>query len=97
MVRFFARVFATLLAAAVLVIGVVLLAQLRPVGVGGWVFLALAALGVLGAPFLIYRGVMGQVREARLPNDGEGAGLVMGAAIDTARRRDDDADAFDFD
>jgi hypothetical protein len=97
MARFLARIFALTLAVAVLVVGVVLLAQIRPVSAGGWVLMAIGAAFVLVGPFLIYRGVMSQVRETPLPNEGEGAGLAMGAGIDTARSRETDGDVLDFD
>jgi len=97
MARFFARFFALTLALAVFVVGVVLLAQVRPASGGGWVLMAFSAAVVLGGPFLVYQGVMSQVRETPLPNEGEGAGLAMGAGLDSARSPDDDGDVLDFD
>jgi phosphoglycerol transferase MdoB-like AlkP superfamily enzyme len=96
MARIFARLFAIILAVAVFVLGLVLLAQLRPMSVGGWAFMAFGAASVLVAPFLVYRSIMGRFRETPFPNEGEGAGLAMGTGIDRARR-EDDGDVLDFD
>ena len=97
MARFFSRVFAFLLAASVFVVAVVFVFQVRPESAGGWIVLAVLSALALGAPFLVYRSVMGRFQGPALPNEGEGAGLAMGAGIDRARRREDDADVLDFD
>ncbi len=96
MTRFFARLFAILLSVSIFVIGAAFLAQIEPISGGGWIVLGLVGLAVLGGPVLVYFFVMSQVKSSPLPNEGEGAGLAMGAAIDTARRRDGDGD-FDDD
>ena len=97
MARFFARMFAVLLAMSVFVIAAVLVIQIRPESPGGWFVIALLGAAALASPILVYKAVMGRFSGPPLPNDGEGAGLAMGAGLDSARRRDDDADPFDFD
>lgn len=97
MTWFFVRLMALILAVSVFAASAALVAQLRPESAGGWFVLALALAAAVLAPFLVYRAVMHQIAPSRLPNEGEGAGLAMGAAVDTARRRDGDPDGFDFD
>lgn len=97
MARFFARVFAFILAASVFVIAAVLVFQIRPENAGGWGVTALLGAGALASPFLVYFAVMGRFSGPPLPNEGEGAGLAMGAGIDNARDRQDDPDPLDFD
>ncbi len=97
MARFFARIFAFLLAASVFVVSVALLFQIRPESAGGWFVLALLGAAALAAPFLVYVAVMGRFSGPPLPNEGEGAGLAMGAGLSSARAQDGEADALDFD
>lgn len=97
MARFFARIFAFILAASIFVIAVVLVFQVRPESVGGWVVLVALAAGAMAAPFLVYFAVMGGFSGPPLPNEGEGAGLAMGAGIDNARDREGESDLFDVD
>lgn len=99
MIRFLARLFAIVLSLSIFVVGAALLAQMRPVSSGGWVFMGVLGIGIIAGPVLVYRLVMGRIPASNLTNEGEGAGLVMGAGIDVARRRDGDvdADSFDFD
>ncbi len=99
--RFFARLLAIILSVSVFVVGAALLVQIEPLGTGGWIFMGLAVLALIGGPVLIYHAIMGQVGGPGLINEGEGAGLAMGAAIDVSRRKstdgDVDSDGFDFD
>ena len=95
MSAFFARLFAVILAAAVFVAAVALLVQMRPESAGGWALMAALALGALILPIVVYRAILAPIRRSGPPNEGEGAGLSMGAGIDSARSRDrDDADPF---
>lgn len=97
MARFFARILAFVLAVSVFALCVLLLAQVRPESQGGWIVIIMLGLLTLAAPFLVYRAVMGRMNPGALPNEGEGAGLAMGAGLDSTRRRDDDPDPFEFD
>ena len=99
MIHFLARLFAIILSVSIFVVGATLLAQMRPVSSGGWVLMGLLGVGIIAGPMLVYRLVMGRIPSSNLTNEGEGAGLVMGAGIDVARRRDNDVDtdSFDFD
>ena len=97
MVRFFARIFAFLLAVSVFAIAVVLVLHIRPESPGGWFVLVLLGAAALTSPFWVYVGVMGRFNGPAPPNEGEGAGLAMGAGIDRARRQEAEEEAFDFD
>ena len=94
---FITRFLAVLLSGSVFVAGAVLVAQLHPESVGGWGVLALFAAGALTAPLVVYRLVTAPLRRSGLPDEGEGAGLLMGAGIDRGRRREDGDDPFDLD
>jgi hypothetical protein len=97
MARLFARIFAFILAASVFVIAAVLVFQVRPESTGGWIVMAILGAGALASPVLVYVAVMGRFSGPPLPNEGEGAGLAMGAGIDSARDRDPDSDLLDID
>lgn len=95
MSRFFARLFAVILAGAVFAAAAALLLQMRPQGLGGWFLLAGLGVATLLSPFIVYRVILSPLRRSGPPNEGEGAGLSMGAGLDSARsRRDDDVDPF---
>lgn len=95
MMRFFARIFAIVVAGAVFAACAAILIQMRPESLGGWAVMAGLALGALLAPVVLYRALMRPLWPSRPPNEGEGAGLSMGAGIDNARRRDgEDPDIF---
>ncbi|MCR9130312.1 MAG: hypothetical protein NXI12_12385 [Alphaproteobacteria bacterium] len=95
MSRFFARVFALILAAAAFAAAAAILVQLRPEGAGGWGLIAALGVGTVLLPVIVYRVILSPFRHSGPPNEGEGAGLAMGAGIDSARRRDgDDPDLF---
>jgi hypothetical protein len=95
MSRFFARLFAVILAAAVFAAALALLVQMRPASLGGWALLAGLGVGTLLLPLIVYRVILSPFRRSGPPNEGEGAGLSMGAGIDSARRRDgEDPDPF---
>ena len=92
---FFARLFAIILAGAVFAGAAALVAQMRPESAGGWVLLAGLGAATLLAPVIVYRVILSPLRRSGPPNEGEGAGLAMGAGLDGARsRRDEDADPF---
>lgn len=92
---FFARVFALIVAAAAFAAATAILVQLRPEGLGGWGLIVALGVGTLLLPFIVYRVILSPVRRSGPPNEGEGAGLSMGAGIDSARRRDgEDPDPF---
>ena len=95
MSRFFARLFAAILAGAVFAGAAALLSQIRPESMAGWALLAGLGVGALLLPVIVYRVILSPLRRSGPPNEGEGAGLSMGAGLDSARsRRDDDADPF---
>lgn len=95
MSRFFARLFAVVLAGAVFAAAAAVLLQMRPESAGGWFLLAGLGAGTLLAPIIVYRVILSPFRRSGPPNEGEGAGLSMGAGLDSARsRRDEDADPF---
>lgn len=100
MMRFFARLLALTLSATLLVAAVLVLVHVRPSGLAGWVVLAGLVVAAFLGPAAVYRALM-NARGGRGPgNEGEGAGLAMGAGVDAARRRsagDEDADPFDYD
>lgn len=96
MSRFFARLFAAILAAAVFAAALAILVNIRPESAAGWAFIAALAIGALLLPVVIYKVMLAPFKRSGPPNEGEGAGLSMGAGIDSARRRDggdDDIDA----
>lgn len=95
MSRFFAQVFAVILAAAVFAGAVALLVNLRAESPGGWAFIAALWAAGLVLPFVIYRVILSPFGAGAPPNEGEGAGLAMGAGMDAAQRRNgDDIDPF---
>ncbi len=88
MIRFFARLFALMIAGAAFAAAAAILIQMRPESLGGWAVMAGLAAGALVMPVVIYQAFMRPLISSRPPNEGEGAGLSMGAGIDNARRRD---------
>jgi hypothetical protein len=96
MSRFFARLLAVILAGAAFAAALALIVQIRPESLGGWMVMALLGAGALGLPVLVYRLVLGPRTNTGPPNEGEGAGLSMGAGIDKARRNDGERDDVDL-
>lgn len=99
MLRFFARLLALTLSAALLGASILVLVHVRPTGLLGWGVLAGLVVGALLAPAFLYRALMRAQTGGGIRNEGEGAGLAMGAGVDAARRRSDgdlDADPFDY-
>ena len=92
MSRFFARLFAVILAGAVFAAAAALLAQMRPESVGGWALMAGLGAATLLLPVVVYNVMLSPFRRSGPPNEGEGAGLAMGAGLDNARKRDGDDD-----
>jgi hypothetical protein len=88
MSRFFARLFAVILAAAVFAAAAAILVNIRPQGAGGWALMAGLGVGTLLLPIIVYRAILSPLRRSGPPNEGEGAGLAMGAGMDSAQRRD---------
>ena len=93
MTRFFARLLAFILAVAFLASALLLIVNLRPAGAGGYVFIAILLAIAFIAPAMIYKAMMKKWKRDHRPEETRvGAGLAMGAGIDSARRRNDDDD-----
>jgi branched-subunit amino acid ABC-type transport system permease component len=95
MTLFFARIFAVMLAAAAFAAAAAVLLQLRAESPGGWGLILVLGVVTLLLPVIVYRVILSPLRRSSPPNEGEGAGLAMGAGLESARRRDlDDPDPF---
>ena len=98
---FLIRFLSMTLAATCFAAAIVVLLQLHPVGAPGWAAFIALSVGTFALPWFVYRALMRRVRDGGYPDEGEGAGLAMGAGIDASRRRreDDDTnvDPFDID
>ena len=90
MFAFFIRLTAFLGAAFILAIGLAVLVNVHPESIGGVVvWLILFAL-VLLLSYGSYRGMVHGAGLGRYREPGVGAGLLMGAGIESARQRDSD-------
>ncbi|MGX6646715.1 hypothetical protein ACWCOP_02090 [Maricaulaceae bacterium MS644] len=91
MTRILARILAFILAVTFLGVALVVIVNLRPQGVGGYVLIAVLLALAFFLPVAIYRAMMGKwARDHRPDETRVGAGLAMGTAIDPARRRRDE-------
>jgi len=99
MTKFFARILAFILAVTFLAVALIVIVNLRPQGVGGYVLIAILLALAFLAPVVIYRAMMGKWTSDHRPGEPRvGAGLAMGTAIDPSRRRrDEDASGDDVD
>jgi len=99
MTRILARILAFILAATFLGVALLVIVNLRPQGVGGYVLIAILLALAFLLPVVIYKAMMGQWKRDHRPTETRvGAGLAMGTAIDPSRRRrDEDADGDDVD
>ena len=98
MTRILARILAFILAATFLAIALLLIVNLRPQGVGGYVLIAILLVLAFLLPAVIYKAMMGQWKRDHRPEETRvGAGLAMGTAIDPSRRRRDDESDTDGD
>lgn len=93
--RILARILAFILAVTFLGVALLVIVNLRPQGVGGYVLIAILLVLAFLLPALIYKAMMAKWAHDHRPEETRvGAGLAMGTAIDQGRRRrDDDGDA----
>ncbi|MEQ8433785.1 MAG: hypothetical protein RIA71_06050 [Oceanicaulis sp.] len=98
MTRILARILAFILAVTFLGVALIVIVNLRPQGVGGYVLIAILLAFAFLLPALIYKAMMSRWKRDHRPGEARvGAGLAMGTAIDPARRRrDEDADDVDL-
>ncbi|MEQ8404630.1 MAG: hypothetical protein RKE49_05995 [Oceanicaulis sp.] len=93
MTRFFARLLAFILALAFLASALLLIVNLRPESTGGYVLIAILLALAFIVPAVIYKSMMTKWKRDHRPEETRvGAGLAMGTAVDSARRRGDDDD-----
>ncbi len=99
MTRILARILAFILAVTFLGVALLLIVNLRPQGVGGYVLIAGLLVLAFLLPAVIYKAMMGQWKREHRPEETRvGAGLAMGTAIDPdRRRREEDSDGDDLD
>lgn len=93
MTRFFARLLAFILAVTLLAAALMLIVNLRPESTGGYVLIAILLALAFVLPVVIYRAMMTKWKRDHRPEETRvGAGLAMGTAVDSSRRREDGDD-----
>lgn len=98
MTRFFARLLSFILAVTLLAAALMVIVNLRPESMGGYVLIAILLALAFVLPVVIYRAMMTKWKRDHRPEETRvGAGLAMGTAVDSSRRRneDDDVDLLD--
>lgn len=94
MMRFFKSIGAASLSAMGLALAMLVIVQIRPVSMAGWVVMGLLILAAFVTALVAYRWMMGAEFYPEDPEGGHGEGYATGVGFGRAarRRRDDDED-----